>query len=411
FSQGSHVGRIYLVKEGWVRRTVETRGEAEPRQDFVGKGFCFGLDGVMKDVTWPYTATLMDRAEVLEISVSKLRDQVALRAELINGLGRYVAPEFCSDKAGMKPAVAREITHAQESLIETGLVDGGNLLVMDMDLCVRCGNCSLACHKVHGQSRLLRRGIHVNRLMAPRKSARQSLLSPQVCMHCQDPECLTGCPTGAIGRFGSGQIDIEPRTCIGCGDCATQCPYDAITMIPRKAGAPAAKLNLVGRLRDMFRVSLDPLPAAIDQTDDLVAVKCNLCANTGLNPAGAKGKAYSCEENCPTGALARVDPRQYLDEVGKIQGFLMVDATHGVGRNIHKSDGPKRLLHIGGTLLTLALTAAAIWGLHTYGLGGKIFSFLNMRWITGLVGLAGIAGVMTYPVRRQKYVKRAGPLR
>jgi hypothetical protein len=34
-----------------------------------------------------------------------------------------------------------------------------------------------------------------------------------------------------------------------------------------------------------------------------------------------------------------------------------------------------------------------------------------MRWITGLVGLVGIAGVMTYPVRRQMYKRRAGPLR
>jgi hypothetical protein len=28
---------------------------------------------------------------------------------------------------------------------------------------------------------------------------------------------------------------------------------------------------------------------------------------------------------------------------------------------------------------------------------------LNLRWITGIVGLAGIAAVMTYPVRRQIY--------
>ena len=74
----------------------------------------------------------------------------------------------------------------KERIIETGLVDGTNLLVMDMDLCVRCGNCSLACHKIHGQSRLTRRGIHVTRLEAPRLSAHQSALSPEVCM----PSCL-----------------------------------------------------------------------------------------------------------------------------------------------------------------------------------------------------------------------------
>ena len=34
-----------------------------------------------------------------------------------------------------------------------------------------------------------------------------------------------------------------------------------------------------------------------------------------------------------------------------------------------------------------------------------------MRWVTGLVGLAGIAGVMTYPVRKPIYRRRAGALR
>src|SRR5262249_38832956 len=142
---------------------------------------------------------------------------------------------------------------AQQRLIETGLVDATNLLVMDMDLCVRCGNCSLACHKIHGQPRLTRHGIHVTRLERASVSAVQSVLSPAVCMHCQDPECLTGCPTGAIGRFGAGQIDIDTRTCIGCGDCATQCPYNAISMISRKGKTPPASNGFSSKLRDLLR--------------------------------------------------------------------------------------------------------------------------------------------------------------
>jgi hypothetical protein len=34
-----------------------------------------------------------------------------------------------------------------------------------------------------------------------------------------------------------------------------------------------------------------------------------------------------------------------------------------------------------------------------------------MRWVTGLVGLAGVAVVMTYPLRKQVYRRRAGALR
>jgi hypothetical protein len=38
-------------------------------------------------------------------------------------------------------------------------------------------------------------------------------------------------------------------------------------------------------------------------------------------------------------------------------------------------------------------------------------SWLTMRWVTGLAGFVGIAGVMTYPARKSIYRRRAGALR
>ncbi|HZM89942.1 MAG TPA: cyclic nucleotide-binding domain-containing protein [Blastocatellia bacterium] len=410
FREREPINRIYIIKEGWARRTQSSpKGEIE---DFIGHGFCFGVEGAVRDGAWPWNVTLMGRTEVLEISVSKLRRNFALQDAVLKVMSQHAPPPL-GTFVNYKPAVHDGMLAAQERLIDTGLVDGTNLLVMDMDLCVRCGNCSLACHKIHGQSRLMRRGVHVTRLEAPRASAIQSALSPEVCMHCADPECLTGCPTGAIGRFDLGQVDIDPKTCIGCGDCATQCPYNAISMVPRRP-KEAAKTNggLKSKFQEFLRIKPDPIPPAVDATEDLVAIKCNLCSDrAGMNPPGAKRRAYSCEENCPTGALARVKPREYFTEIGRIEGLLLVDKTHAYGRNIHKSDGPKRLIHILGILLTVAATVGTIFGLQQYGLGERIYSFLNMRWITGIVGLVGIAAVMTYPVRRQIYTKRAGPLR
>jgi len=410
FRENEPINRLYIIKEGWARRTQGPPGREV--EDFVGHGYCFGIEGVAREGRWPYGITLMGRTEVFEISVSRLRQNYALQEALLKVIAPHAPPPIGSF-VNYKPAVHDEMLAAQERLIDTGLVDGTNLLVMDMDLCVRCGNCSLACHKIHGQSRLLRRGVHVTRLEAPRTSAVQSALSPEVCMHCADPECLTGCPTGAIGRFGMGQVDIDPKTCIGCGDCATQCPYNAISMVPRRPKQEAnGKPNLKTKLQEYLRLRPDPIPPSVDATEDLVAIKCNLCSDREkMNPPGAKRRAYSCEENCPTGALARVRPREYFTEIGRIEGLLLVDKTHAYGRNIHKSDGPKRLIHIFGSLLTIAATVATVIGLQKYGLGERIVSFLNMRWITGIVGLVGIAAVMTYPIRRQIYTKRAGPLR
>ena len=411
FHEKEPIKRLYIIRVGWVQRTQSSM-EGKEVKDFIGHGFCFGIEGVARDASWPYDVTLMGRTEVLEIPITRLRQNFALQDAVLKLIARH-APPPVGAFVNYEPAVHEGMLAAQERLIDTGLVDGTNLLVMDMDLCVRCGNCSLACHKIHGQSRLMRRGVHVTRLEAPRTSAVQSALSPEVCMHCADPECLTGCPTGAIGRFDLGQVDIDPKTCIGCGDCATQCPYNAISMVPRRP-KEAAKTDrgFKSKLQDFLRIKPDPIPPPADATEDLVAIKCNLCSDRAtMNPPGAKTRAYSCEENCPTGALARIKPREYFTEIGHIEGLLLVDKAHAYGRNIHKSDGPKRLIHILGVLLTVVATGATIFGLQHYGLGERIVSFLNMRWITGIVGLVGIAAVMTYPMRRQIYTKRAGPLR
>ncbi|HEU4391829.1 MAG TPA: cyclic nucleotide-binding domain-containing protein [Blastocatellia bacterium] len=409
FREGAPVDRVYLMKEGRLHRVRELNG---PRvEDYLGPGFCHGIEGITKNTVWQCTATLMGRGEVIEIPVSRFRQNLGLRETLLGKLSTY-APPLPGNATSVTQKGRERALASQLRLIETGLVDATNLLVMDMDLCVRCGNCSLACHKIHGQSRLIRRGIHVTRLERGLAGSIQSVLSPEVCLHCKDPECLTGCPTGAIGRFGDGRIDINPPTCIGCGDCATQCPYNAISMVPRKPEPAVNGAGFGAKVRSLLKLGTEPLPKPVDATEDLLAVKCNLCSDRAeLNPEGAKTHAYSCEENCPTGALARINPREYFDEIGQIDGLLLADRTSAVGRNIHRSDPLRRWLHLIGVLLTAGLCAAAVIGLIRYGFDQRLAGFLNMRWITGLAGLIGILAVMTYPVRRQIYRKRAGPLR
>src|ERR1051325_10865622 len=156
FREGDPVNRIYVIKQGWLKRRQGATLQLEAQAvDYLGRGFIFGLDGLMKNATWPYTATLMSRAEVLEISVNKLRQAVTLRDEFMRAASPFVPTALGSrislGKEIKKEAPRRLVRESQEDLISTGLVDGNNLLVMDMDLCVRCGNCSLACHKIHGQ--------------------------------------------------------------------------------------------------------------------------------------------------------------------------------------------------------------------------------------------------------------------
>lgn len=418
--EGKPIDRLFLIRSGWLRRVrgvpifadvTEGAGAGSSSlipEDFLGAGNCLGLEGLRGQKVWQYSAELMSRSEVLEIPLEQLRSDQQLCDHVLKALTNF---SIADDDTSLRGRADKASLSAAEKEIATGIVDGVNLLVMDMDLCIRCGNCSLACHKVHGQSRLLRRGIHIERPIKPESKATQHVLSPSVCMHCKDPECLTGCPTGSIFRDPKGHVDIDPKTCIGCFDCATQCPYNAITMVPREV-APTVGPNVVERIKSLFSFST-PAPAAIAaEGEDMVAIKCNLCEATPLNPSGAARPAYSCEENCPTGALVRVNPQEYFGEIEKTLGLVFRDQTHAIGRNIHQSDPIARLWHIGGVLFTLAVTAMIAIAVQRYGFNDHLRgTWLTMRWVTGLVGLVGIAGATTYPARKAVYRRRAGALR
>src|SRR5438105_15418170 len=121
----------------------------------------------------------------------------------------------------------------------------------------------------------------------------------------------------------------DPMTCIVCSDCATQCPYNAITMVPRKTPAvPPA--GLLGTLKAWLSLAPPTEPRPVTETEDLLAVKCNLCENRSLNPKGARKAAYSCQENCPTGGLVRVNQREYFRDVMNTIGIVFKYQTNAI---------------------------------------------------------------------------------
>ncbi len=92
------------------------------------------------------------------------------------------------------------------------------------------------------------------------------------CFHCENPWCVSACPTGAMQKRPSdGIVFVEPSLCIGCKACITACPW----------GAPQWNKE-TGK-----------------------AFKCDYCkdrVDEGLLPA--------CVTGCTTEALRWVDPAE-----------------------------------------------------------------------------------------------------
>jgi len=418
--QGDEITTIYLIRNGWVRCSYDVLSEegsgvivaaAPPgtKVEFLGNANSLGLTSLIfaPPRRWNHSAVVMLRTEVMELDVASLRASPGLAEAVYNA---FVGLAHIDSDRNIPPVRDPRELLTTEKLITSGVIETDNLLVMDMDLCIRCGNCSVACQKVHGQSRLVRRGIHITRLTKLAKQPEKHILVPQVCIHCQDPECLTYCPTGAIHRGSTGQIDVTNETCTGCMECAQRCPYGAISMISGISIEPTPH-GFAGQMSDWLGLSTPTLPPAETGTRQLIAAKCNLCEGTGLNPPGSKSPAYSCEENCPTGSLVRVNPREYFDEAQHRLGSAFGSDSILAGRNIHRHDLRKRFFHLVGTLLTLLMLVAGIRWWMVFGFHQKLIFSTTLRGISGAVGGLGVALALTYVLRRRIYRRRAGALR
>lgn len=48
------------------------------------------------------------------------------------------------------------------------------------------------------------------------------------CNHCDEPACVSGCPTGAMHkRKDDGLVLVDGSVCVGCRYCEMRCPYGA----------------------------------------------------------------------------------------------------------------------------------------------------------------------------------------
>lgn len=100
-------------------------------------------------------------------------------------------------------------------------------MAIDTKKCVGCMDCVAACKTENGTPLGYSRDWIVQDVKGKFPELRLEIRSER-CNHCDNPPCVTCCPTGAshIHDFG-GVILVEKSKCIGCKACLAACPYDA----------------------------------------------------------------------------------------------------------------------------------------------------------------------------------------
>lgn len=273
--EGDYPNGVILIRAGFGR-VSQKFGHGHRTLNYLGAGHSYGLREIAHNwqnpsaiVPLQHTLRVIGYTHVLVIP-TKVMEEVVLPTIPARNLPPPVGPKF--DELATSEDVGAKIgADVLEFLTENRFFNGTATMLIDMDRCTRCDDCVRACSAAHDNNpRFLRHGPTNGRIMVA-----------NACMHCADPVCMIGCPTGAIHREDvGGEVVINPATCIGCRACYNNCPYDAIRMT---------------EIRDEDgEIRLDTEMKAINK-----ATKCDLCIEQITGPA--------CQRACPHDALVRMN--------------------------------------------------------------------------------------------------------
>lgn len=125
---------------------------------------------------------------------------------------------------------------------------------IDRNKCVGCLTCTTACIVSHGSEETRSRVVIDS----------EGKYAPIFCRHCENPECVFTCMTGAMSKDkDTGYILYNSKKCASCYMCIMACPYGVLK--------------------------------ADDRTKKEI-MKCDMCIST-------KEKTPQCVENCPMAAI------------------------------------------------------------------------------------------------------------
>jgi carbon-monoxide dehydrogenase iron sulfur subunit len=101
------------------------------------------------------------------------------------------------------------------------------------DVCIGCHLCEVACITEHSLSKdpvkayLLEQTRPISRCTVEEMDGGIISFST-TCRHCDEPDCLRACISGAIQQDEKGVVRMDIDQCVGCWSCVMACPYGAI---------------------------------------------------------------------------------------------------------------------------------------------------------------------------------------
>ena len=175
-------------------------------------------------------------------------------------------------------------------------------MVVDLKRCYGCYACAMACKAKN----FTPPGVFWARVIKGEtgkfpNTVRQAL--PVLCFHCDEPSCLTVCPTGATQQDDTGIVTVDKDKCIGCSYCKMACPYGARYMVEEwksyfPEGCPETEYEKFAKA------------AWEEKSGTGVSTKCDFCKERI-----PKGDLPACVKACPANARTFGDLDDPMSEI------------------------------------------------------------------------------------------------
>jgi Fe-S-cluster-containing dehydrogenase component len=283
FNEGDKADGLYMIRRGSVTVSRLIAGK-EVVLAYVSAGNYVGEMALINKMPRSATVKAASPTEVVMLEADRVNAVMERNASVRGKVDSQYLERVRSDEADMSGKSSGLI----KFLLDQGVGEATDVLLIDYSRCIRCDVCETACADTHdGTSRL-------NREAGP---TYEMIHVPTSCRHCEHPHCMKDCPPDAIHRSVNGEVYIED-SCIGCGNCQTNCPYDVIQMTTKQEHEPPGFWQVI------FGKQNKPVIRTEADNSQKKAVKCDMCKDI---IAGA-----ACVRACPTGAALRVSPEAFL---------------------------------------------------------------------------------------------------
>ena len=180
-------------------------------------------------------------------------------------------------------------------------VGEGTRIFPDVEACIDCGGCVVACKRTWDVPRDEQRisistmlegqegaaGLNASSARALQQGESPGETSiPMQCYHCENAPCTSVCPTDSLIKMDEGFVDVRDNLCVGCQYCLSACPFGAPQFPESDEGA--ARLFGGGGTMD----------------------KCTMCEERQ-----DVGKGPACAEECSTDAILVGSAGEIADEL------------------------------------------------------------------------------------------------